>query len=67
MPLFIKVAIFSDVYLVSNHHGCIREALKLISYCKMMLFTKLYIITFEKIANQTKYKKPNIRSHLNIF
>ena len=33
MPLFIKVAIFSDVYLVSNYHDYIGEALKLVSYC----------------------------------
>ena len=24
-------------------------------------------ITFEKIANRTKYKKPNVPSHLHIF
>ena len=24
-------------------------------------------ITFEKIANHTKYKKPNVPSHLHIF
>ena len=32
MPPFIKVEIFSDVYLVSNYHDYIREALKLVSY-----------------------------------
>ena len=26
-PPFIKVAIFSDVILVSNYHGCRREAI----------------------------------------
>ena len=32
MQLFIKVAIFSDVVLVSNYHGCKGEAIKLIPY-----------------------------------
>ena len=25
------------------------------------------VITFEKIANHTKHKKPNVPSHLHIF
>ena len=46
-----------------NYHGCKEEAIKLIPYylqnCKA--------ITIEKIANHTKYKKPNVPSHLHIF
>ena len=37
-----------------------------------MLYDRYYLrnceaITFEKIANHTKYKKPNVPSHLHIF
>ena len=32
MPPFIKVAIFSDVILVSNYHGCKEEVINLIAH-----------------------------------
>ena len=32
---------FSDVYLVSNYHDCIREALKLVSYCMIDVIYKI--------------------------
>ena len=41
------------------------EAIKLIPYYMIDIIYK--VITFEKIANHTKYKKPNVPSHLDIF
>ena len=42
-PSFVKVAIFSDVILVSNYGGCKDETIKLIPYYMIdILFTKLY-------------------------
>ena len=41
------------------------EAIKLIPYYMIDIIYKA--ITFEKIANHTKYKKSNVPSHLHIF
>ena len=54
--------------MVSTYHGCKGEAIKY----DMILYDRDIIqdcktITFEKIANDTKYKKPNVPSHLHIF
>ena len=38
-PPFIRLALFSDIVLVSNYHGCKGEAINLL--CMMILFTKL--------------------------
>ena len=54
--------------MVSTYHGCKGEAIKY----DMILYDRDIIqdcktITFEKIADHTKYKKPNVPSHLHIF
>ena len=41
--------------------------MKLIPYYIIDYFQNCNTKTFEKITNQTKYKKPNIPSHLPIF
>ena len=41
------------------------EAIKLIPYYMIDIIYKA--ITFEKIANHTEYKKPNVPSYLHIF
>ena len=60
-PPFIKVAIFSDIVLVSNYHGYKGETIKLIPYYMIDIIDKTKAITFEKIVNHTKYKKPNVQ------
>ena len=60
-PLFIKVAIFSDIVLVSNYHGYKGEAIKLIPYYMIDITVKTKAITFEKIENHTKYNKHNVQ------
>ena len=52
------VAIFSDVILESNYHGCKEEAINLIPQYLIDITHKLRkAITFRKIINHTKYKK----------
>ena len=58
-PPFTKVAIFSDVLLVSNYHGCKEEKVKLIPNYMIDIIYNLQnrkVITFEKISNHEKYK-----------
>ena len=51
-PPFIKVAIFSDVILVSNYTGCKEEVINLTPHYLIHIFYKIVAkaITFRKIA-----------------
>ena len=56
-PPFIKVAISSDVILVSNYHACKEEVVNF----NITLFDRYYLqnckaIAFRKITNHTKCK-----------
>ena len=54
--------------LVSNYHGCKGEAIKLIPYYMTDIVDRTVKPShLKKIANHTKYKKPNVPSHLHIF
>ena len=66
MPPFTRVAIFSDVILVSNYYSCKGEAINLIPHYRYHL-QNCKAITFRKIINHIKYKEPNVPSHLHIF
>ena len=68
MPLFIKLAIFFWCIFSIQSSWPHKRSIKI----NIILYDRCYLqncisITFEKVANQTKYKKPNIWSHLNIF
>ena len=55
-PPFIKVAIISDMILVSNFHGCKGKAISLLPHCLIDIYkTVAKAITFRKIINHTKY------------
>ena len=52
----------------SSYHGCKGDTIKLIPhYNDRYYLQNCKAITFEKIANHTKYEKPNVPSHLHIF
>ena len=52
----------------SSYHGCKGDTIKLIlHYNDRYYLQNCKAITFEKIANHTKYEKPNVPSHLHIF
>ena len=55
-PPFIRVAIFSDVNSISNHHGCKGETIKLITYC-----LKDIIYKTKKPSHLKKYKSYQIQ------
>ena len=56
-PPFIKVAIISDVILVSNFDGCKGKAITLLAHYFIDIYkTVARAIIFRKIINHTKYK-----------
>ena len=67
-PFYHGNYFFSDVVLVSNYHGCKGETIKK----NTLLYDRYYLqnckaIPFEKNANHTKYKEPNVPINLHIF
>ena len=67
MPPFIKVATFFGSKFSIKLSLSQRRGIKI----NTILYDRYYLqnfkaITFEKIANHTKYKKPNVPSHLHI-
>ena len=68
MPLFIKVAIFFWCIFSIQFSWLHKRSIKInIILCDRCYLQNCTSIAFEKIANHTKYKKPNVPSHLNFF
>ena len=62
-----KWLFFSDVILVSNYNGP-KETIKLIPYYMIYIIYKTVKLSqLKKMTNHTKYKLPNVSSHLHFF
>ena len=65
---FIKVAIFFWFSFSIKLSWLQRRSNKINTIlCDIYYLQNCHDITFEKIASHTKYKKPNVSSHLHIF